>query len=369
VQKAQVSPSTVDAEGITRTEITTSEDDVTNMSALAKEETTLSIVRAALPQMSQHGISITPPNYAVWYEYLSGGNSQLTEELEQLLKAGQVSVRVIEDLYERYLHFGDTESLDHAQTLMNALLSAFREKVDDSSGQISNYGKALVGFSEHISQDVNPEDLSTFIADLVRETDTMVEQSNSLQEQFAAASSEISRLQTELESAREQAATDPLTGLCNRRSFVEQFDRVCAEALESGTHTPCLLILDIDHFKRVNDTHGHLAGDRVIQHIGTTVKRNIKGRDVVARLGGEEFAVLLTDAPFSGASAVAEQLRDAISAQDVELPGGDGSISVTVSLGVGWLRTDETFEKLIDRTDKALYKSKEGGRDRVTIDR
>lgn len=166
--------------------------------------------------------------------------------------------------------------------------------------------------------------------------------------------------------ATERARTDQLTGLPNRRAFDENFGRMVAETDRYGG-AMAMVLADIDHFKRVNDTYGHEAGDQVLKAIGGVLKDARRGTDVVARLGGEELALLLPQTDVDGAAGVAERLRQAIEALRVRTPAGE--IRVTSSFGVAlYGARSGTAVSLFERADKALYAAKHGGRNRVELD-
>jgi diguanylate cyclase (GGDEF)-like protein/PAS domain S-box-containing protein len=168
---------------------------------------------------------------------------------------------------------------------------------------------------------------------------------------------------------RELATRDFLTGAANRRHFVEVAQRERERSRRSGAALS-LCMLDADHFKNVNDHYGHVAGDQVLTAIAQAATSALRISDVLGRLGGEEFAVLLPDTDLTGAMTVAERVRAAVEAARV--PGGEpneqgerADIRVTVSLGVAELRGDEPFESLLKRADRALYAAKDLGRNRV----
>ncbi len=163
-----------------------------------------------------------------------------------------------------------------------------------------------------------------------------------------------------LDSCEEAAFTDHLTGLPNRRRFERQLDREVARTLRYG-HAFSLLMLDIDHFKLVNDTHGHEAGDQTLSRLGRVLQEGTRGIDLASRIGGEEFSVILTETELAGALEVAERLRLAIKA--LEVPGVGG---ITASFGVAEFPSDaETARELITLADNALYTAKREGRDRI----
>lgn len=158
---------------------------------------------------------------------------------------------------------------------------------------------------------------------------------------------------------REEAYTDQLTGLLNRRALFERF-----VADRSGEQAAAL-IMDLDHFKAINDRHGHHMGDEMLRHFATVVRQSLGSFGVAARLGGEEFVVILANATPDRASAVAESIRAEFAAGGVESDAG--LVQTSVSVGIAFKRSGETLDRLLSRADEALYKAKEDGRNRVVI--
>lgn len=165
------------------------------------------------------------------------------------------------------------------------------------------------------------------------------------------------------EKMREQAITDSLTGCLNRRGFYENADKKLVELIRKNQHV-CLIYWDIDKFKNVNDTYGHVVGDLVLSKTASIVKNNIKEEDLLGRLGGEEFVILLGRTSAEEAKGVAERLR--VSIEDNLLELADKPVNVTASFGVVEINDLKTaVDKAIEDADKALYKAKEGGRNKV----
>ncbi len=165
---------------------------------------------------------------------------------------------------------------------------------------------------------------------------------------------------------REQAIRDPLTGLYNRRYLEESLGRELERARRRGGQFS-VLVLDVDHFKRFNDTHGHDAGDAVLREVGAHLRGNFRGEDVCARLGGEEFAVVLTESALGGARDRAERLREALSRLSLEHEGRRVG-SVTISVGVAhWPSHGGTPADVLRAADRAMYRAKSGGRNRVVV--
>jgi len=161
------------------------------------------------------------------------------------------------------------------------------------------------------------------------------------------------------------ALEDELTGLSNRRSILEQLTRHLAQA-KRANRPLALLILDIDYFKRINDEHGHLSGDKVLRDVVDCLQSRLRTQDVLGRWGGEEFIAILPDTDETGAAALAEQLRVAVERMRFSAVDGQG-IVLTLSIGVHALRTghEDECDDMIGAADRALYRAKDKGRNRV----
>jgi two-component system, cell cycle response regulator len=171
------------------------------------------------------------------------------------------------------------------------------------------------------------------------------------------------RMATLVEESRLTATTDMLTGLLNRRAFLEWAVRELRRAERYRDALSCI-ILDVDHFKQINDKHGHAAGDSVLAYVGAMLPKAVRNCDVVARWGGEEFVLILPSTPLDGATLVAERARAALEHATVCTPAGT-QVPVTASFGVAQLQPGETIDQLVDRADRAMYAAKSGGRNRV----
>jgi diguanylate cyclase (GGDEF)-like protein len=192
---------------------------------------------------------------------------------------------------------------------------------------------------------------------------------------FAVSMLDLHRTTTRLDDALGEqerlAVTDGLTGLYNRRFITELLTIEVERALRSG-RPMSVIAIDIDHFKRVNDSFGHPAGDAVLIEVGRRILSALRSSDVLARTGGEEFLVLAHDTETEAALEVAERIRHAVSASPTGLTPASGlasdrvpNVSMTVSIGLATLEEEDTFDRLARRADRALYAAKEGGRDRV----
>lgn len=178
----------------------------------------------------------------------------------------------------------------------------------------------------------------------------------------------VESLQSLIDGLCDLSQRDALTGLANRRYFASVLDREIDRVARSG-ESALLLMVDIDHFKKINDTHGHAAGDEVIRTVAQRLLQCVRPMDTVARYGGEEFAVVLPDCPTYFASIVTERIRTAIESQPIPVSGGP-RVACTISIGgafaPGWIRSSSAL--WVERADLQLYSAKTQGRNRAVIE-
>lgn len=165
---------------------------------------------------------------------------------------------------------------------------------------------------------------------------------------------------------RSMATTDFLTGLANRRYFIDRMSEELARLQRLDQLQAAVLMLDLDHFKRVNDTHGHATGDALLKHVASQMRDELRKIDTAGRVGGEEFAIILPGADTDEAKVFAERLRRRIGASPLAL--GGSAVPVTVSIGIAVMRaSDSSADAALIRADQALYRAKSNGRDRVEV--
>lgn len=177
-----------------------------------------------------------------------------------------------------------------------------------------------------------------------------------------AAQSRIQELEAELARMRELVCEDQLTGSLNRRGLAAVLERELARAARSGAPL-CVVLLDLDDFKKLNDTHGHCAGDAALIHLVRVAKAALRKTDVVGRFGGEEFMIVLPDTPLADAMLTMTRVQSALRLQQF-MHGGTG-VPVAFSAGVALCRADEDQATVVARADAALYRAKRAGKNRV----
>lgn len=326
------------------------------------------VLRLLIQKMASHPAAFTPPTYAVWYEYSTGINPALSDAMNKLLgNNGKLDDEAIEQLYQKYVSEcnGDVQRLlrEDVQQLLNKL-AGFTAETDKQAHQ---FGSSLQSYGDKLKQEMDSANLGALINEMAGDTDKMRGSMQNLHAELAASKAQVEKLNKELQSARGEALTDPLTGILNRRGFEAKARQVFSDPAELAKGV-CLLMLDIDHFKKINDTYGHLFGDKVICAVAATLKAKVRGQDSFARLGGEEFAVLLEETNLTGAKTVAEHIRQSIERGKIRRLDTQEQIGgITISIGIAVQSGNTSIVELLDQADKALYNSKETGRNRVSV--
>lgn len=183
-----------------------------------------------------------------------------------------------------------------------------------------------------------------------------------LAERVASMEQEALGYREHLEEQRQKALIDPLTGLPNRAAWSERLDQEMLAWQDNGGHL-LMAMLDLDHFKRINDNYGHQAGDKVLKIVANELRKRLRSRDFIARFGGEEFVLLVPQTALAGGIALAETLRAAIEACPFHFKGE--RVTITLSIGIAAFRSGERSEAVLKRADQALYRAKHLGRNRV----
>jgi len=320
--------------------------------------------RAAIASLQEHGLPPSPPNYNIWYEFHAGQKPGLSHALELAQARGRISDSVMEELSARF--FQPQAEFGALSSALSRISGTLREAL----GIMAEHGADAVAFGDSLNELSaealrNPERLQSVLARLVDEAREMTRRTHEMGRKIAHSAQQIETLRTELEDTRREANTDALTGLPNRRVFDAQLRALTAQATESDQPL-AMILLDIDHFKSINDRWGHPVGDAVLRRTAITVASLLRERDLAARFGGEEFAVLLPGTLAGQAMQIAERTRLAVSTQTLTVrTTGDQLGNITASFGVAAYRGGEPVAAFLKRADQAMYRAKEGGRNRV----
>lgn len=325
------------------------------------------LAQTILQALRKHCIPPTPRNYELWTAYQLGVLPDLTRELGGHIVGGEpITEQITAALYDR--HIGSTrlstEVLEATDTMARELAETLANLRSASKGA-GDYNSELRTVTSEIEAGLDPGSVKRVISKLTAATKKMLMHNVVLEQRMEESAVQISALQETLQTVRLEALTDSLTGLANRKHFEEAFQRHCLDAHRSGR--PLSLILcDIDHFKRINDSYGHPVGDCVLRFVAAVLKRAAAGGILAARYGGEEFAIILPDTTAAAAVEWAERVRGAIRAQrPMRKSTGESLGVITLSFGVAQLGADEPTASLIQKADDLLYRAKHAGRDCV----
>ncbi|MFJ4444409.1 diguanylate cyclase [Pseudomonas sp. NPDC089422] len=266
------------------------------------------------------------------------------------------------DSFQSHLHEASAGHADNSSAARE-LDSQLREQVDGLQSSVQ--GAVDVDSLKHILENRLETLLGTMDEhqhERDRREQELAGRLQGLAERVASMEQEALGYREHLEEQRQKALIDPLTGLPNRAAWTEQVEREMLDWQESGGHL-AMAILDLDHFKRINDSYGHLAGDKVLKIVADQLRKRLRARDFIARFGGEEFVLLLPQTSPAAAAQVAEVLRAAIEACPFHFKGE--RVVITTSIGLSAFRSGERGDQVLKRADAALYRAKDSGRNRV----
>lgn len=285
------------------------------------------------------------------------------------LRVLEKAARRLRKVIEKQGHL--TRQISDAQQRLKAMLSGFIERLGELTQSTGAYHGVLEQCAERIQAADSLDDLADVVSELLKHTqetrDTAARSAAELGElkrKVEAANQTVLVLQRELEETTELVRHDPLTGALNRKGLDEALEREIARMQKQGSRL-CVVLLDVDNFKDINDTHGHLVGDEVLRHITLVLRDTLRGNDSVVRYGGEEFVLLLPGIGVEEAQQVVARLQRELTRRF--FLANSQKLLLTFSAGLTTFRWGEHATDVIDRADKAMYAAKHAGKNRVMV--
>lgn len=330
-------------------------------------ERTIACAEIALGKLKALRQPAIPRNYEIWYTYATGSNPSLNQAInEKLAQSGSLNDEDLERVNASYI--SPTRTADKVANVGSLVLDEINQVMaimDAAVGSANNHAASLTDATNKLDNSKDRESIRPIIKILVQTANEMKTDNNTLKQRLNASRDEINQLQKTLEVVRAESLTDALTGLANRKHFDNRLSRLMQKAAERSEPLS-LVMIDIDHFKMFNDSWGHLTGDQVLRLVAITLKKNVKGQDIVARYGGEEFAVILPNTVLRSALTVADQIRRVVMSRGlVNRSTGLTLGRMTISLGAAIMRNGDDSQSFIARADACLYAAKRNGRNRV----
>lgn len=331
-------------------------------------ESTHRLAELALAALKMAGLAASPRNYELWYAHVEGKNPSLSAHLRKAMdSSGKITQQRADELYNQLIQHADiTNDVIDLVTRFHSEVSELTLIVDQTGQSAQGYTEKLSSLSSELQDStIKHPTIAALLESVITVAKSMHDENSELEKRLVAASEEVSSLQRDVEAIQAEAMRDALTGVANRATFDRSLEKHMSEADESGQ--PLSLVLcDIDHFKKFNDTWGHQTGDQVLRLVADVMTANVKGQDVLARYGGEEFAIVLPGTSLENAHKLADKIRLAIESRRLKKRRTDEDLGViTMSMGVSLYKPADTMDTLIERADNCLYAAKAQGRNRV----
>jgi diguanylate cyclase len=260
------------------------------------------------------------------------------------------------------------ESLEAKRAELDRELDNIANLIQSHLDASDRYSDSLAQAGRSLLQSPNPEKVRSIVRLLIEANEKMLNETKELSVNLDKSRSQVAALRSKLVEAQAIGMRDSLTSLSNRRSFDSNLAKEISEARAQGTEM-CLMMGDLDHFKKVNDNYGHPFGDRVLKYFAELLLKHIKDGDIAARLGGEEFAVILPQTTLESATRLTDQIRNRLEAQQwMNAQSGQLLSKITASFGIVRLGENDDCETLVKRADTMLYEAKRAGRNRIIIE-
>lgn len=308
-------------------------------------------------------VDANPIHYSVIYEWLSEIDPYFTDSVQTNIDCHNYNDSTAETLYMNLIAQFLQEKIpnEEVESLLNNLITHINNWIIQSKQKQSTVIEDIEGILE---EDLPAAVTDTLMTRVMPNLLAISEETEQLRATAEESSNAVDKLKEELKKANFFAKTDELTNIPNRRGFNEHIEEMKRLSAKNNSGF-ALILLDLDFFKMVNDTFGHIVGDSALRYVAKLLKEETKGRDCIARIGGEEFSILLSGASYDNAIRVAENIRLKIANKTLSVKNQSKPLKLTLSSGVAIYRPNEDTDVLFQRADEALYLAKNSGRNMV----
>ncbi len=319
---------------------------------VGKEEQkfTAEIAKETIHYMSKFGVPFTPRNYKEWFYVLCKA-----KEEKHL-----INEKNLEILFEKYVHHNfkilDDQEITAITNNLQEIADTSRESLDAFQNQIEKHD----GYIDQSIEAIEEKDVQK-MGQLKEKIHDLEEENRHLKEILEENRKRLELIENEFKKQAKEAEIDELTKVYNRKAFQKDI-----EAMDLSKIPYSLIIVDVDNFKKINDTFGHLVGDKILQELGEIFNTYVRTGTKVYRYGGEEFVIILPHTDLEGAKKLALRLKEVIAHHAVKLE-DEKSLTFTASFGVAQKREGESYKEVLERADEALYQAKKEGKNRVVV--
>lgn len=320
---------------------------------------------AVLGLLERANVPPVPALYRLIYDYVAGVRGLLASRVDDILgEGGDVAGRLYTEFVAPY---EGTETFERATQRIAERLRTLDILIRESLSASEQQSAALRGAGAQLGADtLDTSLLKEWVQRLETTNRGMRRSATKLERELVEATTELQSMREEIRLAKENMTRDPLTGLANRAGLDAALQRAM---LGRNGRALCCAVLDIDHFKSLNDRYGHQVGDEVLRIVARAILVSVRGTDIVGRPGGDEFLVVLPDAGLDDARQLGERMRISVTQSDLRAVMGEAVLGgITASIGVALLRQEDTIPALVERADSSLYAAKGHGRNRVVCE-
>lgn len=327
----------------------------------------VTLLKQTLPEMQKRNIATTPENYAVWYEYVSGRNASLVNEINLLdLNKTAFTSAIHKDLYQKHIASEREALVNQLSDNVKGVINSFLKQARQEGEGLGMYSKALHDISSEADAMQSIGELKLMVAQLIEHTKHREDAASEMQNSLVSMTREMQQLKEEVARLSGESSIDTLTRIPTKSVFIEDLETHAVMA-RSDQEAISIVLLEVDDFKLFRSKFGDAIADKVLKFIATLFKKNLKGADTIARYGEQTFAMILPDTNTDDAHSVADNLRMRLAKQTLSDSAAKVQLgTITVSAAIASLKDNESAEQMLRKTESALSKAVKEGGNKVT---